>query len=298
MNKIIPTKCIVCEKKTKKLFSYRSFTYTACTSCSHVSTLPYPTTKDMEKHYAKKFIKGNYELLQNFRSQYNEIYKGMIVVLEKQLHKEGKTLKGLSILDVGCFTGEFLLLLKEKGADVYGLELQKDAVRIANKSLPGRVKKADVMHDPFPKKRFDIIALLGVVEHVTDPILLLKQSHKLLKPNGFLLIQTPNSASFLAKTFGKYWPPFEPVEHIHLFGEKSMKIALKNTHFALRSFQPHWKKLPIQYVYNMLENFGPEIHKIIKPFHKIFSKIPKNVALPFYIGEMLIVAKKVPYQKR
>jgi len=246
----------------------------------------------MEKHYVKKFQKGNYQLLHSFKNQYNTIYEGMIVVMEKQLQKEGKTLKGLNILDIGCFTGEFLLLLQKKGADVYGLELQKDAVRIANKNLPGKVKKADVMHDPFPKKRFDVIALLGVVEHVTDPILLLKQSHTLLKKNGLLMIQTPNNSSYMARIFGKYWPPFEPVEHIHVFGEKSIKKALRKTGFTIESFQPHWKKLPVQYVYNMLENFGPEIHRLIRPFSLLIRKIPKNVSLPFYVGEMLLVAKK------
>jgi len=246
----------------------------------------------MEKHYAKKFQKGNYQLLHSFKDQYNTIYEGMIVVLEKQLKKEGKILKDLRILDIGCFTGEFLLLLQKKGADVYGLELQKDVVHIANKNLPGRVLQADVMNDRFPKKHFDVISLLGVIEHVTDPLLLLKKSRTLLKKNGLLLIQTPNNTSLLAQTFGKYWPPYEPVEHIHLFGEKSIRTALKNSDFRVVSFQPHWKKLPVLYVYNMLENFGPEIHKIIKPFSFLLAKLPAKLSFPFYVGEMLLVAKR------
>lgn len=284
--------CIVCGKITKKIFSYTNFNYYRCPRCHHVTTLPYPSEKDMEMHYAKKFQKGNYQLLHTFKDQYNDIYAGMISVLEKQLEKDGKTLKGMKILDVGCFTGELLLLLQKKGADVYGLELQKDAVKIAQKVLGKRVVQADVMNDPFPKKQFDIITLLGVVEHVTDPMKLLQKSQKLLKKNGYVLIQTPNSASFLANLLGKYWPPFAPVEHIHVFGKQSIQLALKKNGFSLAHFQAHWKKLPIQYVYGMLENFGPEIRTLLKPFHIIFTNIPHSVALPFYVGEMLLIAKK------
>ncbi len=56
---------------------------------------------------------------------------------------QGKSLQGNSVLDIGCFTGEFLELLQDKGADVFGLELQTEAVDIANQKLPGKVYEAD-----------------------------------------------------------------------------------------------------------------------------------------------------------
>src|SRR5258708_33929950 len=102
-------------------------------------------------------------------------------------------LGGKRVLDVGCFTGDFLVLLSHKGADVYGRELKKEAVILAKKKLPGRIMRSDIASKQFPKKKFDAVTLLGLIEHVTDPVTLLSSTRKILAKNGLLMIQTPNS---------------------------------------------------------------------------------------------------------
>jgi cyclopropane fatty-acyl-phospholipid synthase-like methyltransferase len=51
---------------------------------------------------------------------------------------------GERVLDVGCFTGELLVLLADRGAAVYGVELQAEAVKLANERLGGRVVQTDI----------------------------------------------------------------------------------------------------------------------------------------------------------
>ncbi|MDD5687508.1 MAG: class I SAM-dependent methyltransferase [Elusimicrobia bacterium] len=284
--------CKICNKNQKFIFEYHKYVYCRCVNCGLVSTYPLPDDITIETHYAKKFIEGNYQLLREYSDQYIFIYKGFVNVLESELRKHGLKLPGLSVLDVGCFTGEFLYLLRERGADVYGLELQTEAVEIANEKLSGRVLKADVYENIFPKKQFDIITLLGVVEHVLDPAKLLNRSSELLKPGGILLIQTPNSASLFAKIMGKLWPPFAPVEHIHIFTKKSIKLKLKELGFENISFNMHIKKLPVSYVFTMLQNFGPEFYRIFKPIYKCLPKYITDISLPFFIGEMIVKAHK------
>jgi hypothetical protein len=142
----------------------------------------------------------------------------------------------------------------------------------------------------FPQNKYDIITMLGLVEHVTDPYKLIKRSYQLLKKDGMLMIQTPNSTSLLAKTMGKFWPPYSPIEHIHLFSRKSLELALLNAGFKDISYQSHVKKLPVGYVYNMLNNFGPEIHALLKPVDIILDS--SRLKFPFYIGEMIVTATK------
>lgn len=246
----------------------------------------------IKEHYKKKFQQGNYQLLRKYSNQYKRVYENFVEELEQALIDKKNNFRGLKVLDIGCFTGEFLEILKKRGADVYGIELQDDAVKIANKKLGMRVYKADVMGNEFPNMKFDIISLLGLIEHVTDPIRLLMRCSKLLKKDGILLIQTPNSGSFFAKVMKKYWPPYAPVEHIHLFSQKSLEIVLEREKFTDITFKQSWKKLPIGYAFNMLQYFGPQLYRIVKPFNKIVNKIGRNVSFPFYIGEMIITAKK------
>lgn len=240
-----------------------------------------------------KFKKGNYKLLRSYAKKYETIYKQFSEILLNELQKDTKknSTKKLKILDVGCFTGEFLEIMQKKGADVYGLELQKEAVAIANKKLPGRIFKNDIMNDEIPAQQFDVITLFGLIEHVTDPKKLLKKSFHHVKKGGIIMIQTPNSSSLLARILQKYWPPYAPIEHVHLFGEKSIYKALKDSGFTVTLFKPHWKKLPLGYVYEMLQNYGPEFHRIVKPFEPILKPF-FQLSFRFYVGEMIVIARK------
>lgn len=285
--------CIVCHASQKLMFQYRGYYYYRCPSCSLVSTYPLPNSATIINHYRGKFKEGNYQLLNKYSKEYRRIYMGFIKILENGLKSQAfTTFKGLKVLDMGCFTGEFLKLLQEKGADVYGIELQEEAVKIATKKLPGRVFKVDVSHEALPDMKYDVITLLGVIEHVTDPIKLLKKSTDLLKKEGILMIQTPNSNSYFAKIMGKLWPPYSPVEHIHLFSKESLRFTLVKLGFTNITSRTHWKRLPVAYVYHMLQNFGPEFYKIARPFYSFLPSPITKISLPFYIGEMIVIARK------
>lgn len=214
--------CIICGKKQKFKFKYRGYHYYRCQSCGLLSTYPLPERSTIERHYTRGFEEGNYQLLRRYIRHYLPVYQKFVRVIEGRLRLYNLSLQGLRVLDVGCFTGELLELLRDKGADVYGLELQDRALEIANQKLPGRIFKADIYSNDFPQIQFDIIMMLGLIEHVIDPVRLLKRSSDLLKKGGIMIIQTPNNACFLAKILGKYWPPCAPVEHIHLFSKKSL----------------------------------------------------------------------------
>lgn len=284
--------CIVCHTQQQLEFSYENYKYYRCPECKLVSTYPFPNKSTIIEHYKKRFRKGNYMLLQKFADKYLYIYKTYVKILESELARNRITFKKSSILDIGCFTGDFLILLKKRGADVFGLELQEDAIKIGKKRLGDRIIRGDVMDkNTFPKKKFTVISMLGLVEHVMDPVELIRRSYNLLEPNGILLIQTPNSNSFLAKIFRKLWPPYSPIEHIHLFSNKSMKRALEEAGFVNISVKTHWKRLPVAYVYSMLDNFGPEFKFLLKPLSLLPKKI-LNLTLPFYVGEMIVTAIK------
>ncbi|WP_333656434.1 class I SAM-dependent methyltransferase [Dissulfurispira sp.] len=217
----------------------------------------------------------------------------MVEVVKEYLYLQGKDIRGASILDIGCFTGEFIYLMSHEGADVFGIELQDEAVEIANERLPGKILKANIMNNDIilPRNQFDIITLLGIIEHVIDPVCLLKKAAELVKPGGLLMIQTPDSASFLARTMGRYWPPYTPIEHIHIFSRRSVSMVLKNLGCKDITIKRHTKKLSLSYVYSMLKVFGPEIYRFVRPFYKIMPDVMTNVRLPFYAGEVILLAR-------
>jgi len=194
-------------------------------------TLPYPTTLQIQEHYGQAFEEGNYNTVRKHADVYMSAMNKFVKLIKAYVNKRGCSLDSLSVLDIGCFTGDFLFCMHQEGADVYGIEYQQEAAKIAGRKLPGKIIFGDVLNDNFslPLPKFDIITLLGVVEHVVDPVRLIERVTPWLKKNGLLMIQTPNSSSVLAKLMGKYWPPYTPIEHIHLFSTRSLAIMLKRT---------------------------------------------------------------------
>jgi hypothetical protein len=51
--------------------------------------------------------------------------------------------------------------------------------------------------------------------------------------------------------------------------------------------------LPVEYVYENMKNFGPELRRVLSPVYSILPRPVRQSALPFYVGEMIVTAKKV-----
>jgi 2-polyprenyl-3-methyl-5-hydroxy-6-metoxy-1,4-benzoquinol methylase len=243
-------KCFLCKTDQDFIFNRMGYEYHRCPKCELVSTYPFPGVDEIESHYKDKFLNGNYQLIQEHMQSYLGVYQGFANRLMKSLKdRNQQTIDGKKVLDIGCFTGDFLKILKDLGADPYGIELQNEAVEIANKSLNGQVYNADLLGFEFPQIEYDVVTMLGLIEHVVQPLELIKRAASLLKKKGLFMIQTPDSASVLAKVMNKHWPPYAPVEHIHLFSKQSLKKVLQELGFTSIKFYPHVKMLPVNYVY-------------------------------------------------
>ncbi len=287
-------RCLVCGSGMVYAFSKGGYDYATCPACGLNSTCPIPNEEALERHYAKKFDSGNYRLLREFSEEYKSVYEGFVTALDRKLNGYGKDLRGQRILDVGCFTGEFLELLRDRGADVYGLELQAEAVEIASAKLPGRIFRAGVHGNEFPIMEYDVITMMGLIEHVVDPVEMLQRAANLLVAGGVLMLQTPNNGSLFARVMGKHWPPYAPVEHIHLFRAKSLRSVLSRLGFTDLTIRPHVKALPIAYVYGNMENFGSDLRRFLAPLYLLLPAWLTKRRLPFYIGEILVMARKAP----
>lgn len=99
---------------------------------------------------------------------------------------------GASVLDVGCNSGELMVLLKKKGCRVTGVDLSDIAI-LAAKKKGLRVIKASAEELPFKDKRFDVVVLREVLIHVHEPLKALKEIRRVLKPNGFMVGTVPHA---------------------------------------------------------------------------------------------------------
>lgn len=149
---------------------------------------------------------------------------------------------GGRLLDVGCGNGGFLMLARQAGWQVEGLDFDPGAVQAA------RSRGLQVHHggiELLEERRacYDVITLCHVIEHVHDPVATLRRLHALLKPGGILWLDTPNLASLGALRFGPHWRGLEAPRHLVLFCPASMQQAL--TMAGFHTFQRHWRGLSL-----------------------------------------------------
>jgi 2-polyprenyl-3-methyl-5-hydroxy-6-metoxy-1,4-benzoquinol methylase len=103
---------------------------------------------------------------------------------------------GKKVLDIGCFKGDIGSVLKQRGNEVWGLELSPSCVEICNKKgLNTAVCNIETDQIPFESK-FDVVLCGEIIEHVIDTEGLLKKVYAVLNNEGFLVVTTPNLASF------------------------------------------------------------------------------------------------------
>jgi 2-polyprenyl-3-methyl-5-hydroxy-6-metoxy-1,4-benzoquinol methylase len=281
--------CFICKKTKLRYFISLATKYQSCSNCKTISMVNLPSDQQISDHYKKKNKQGNYLLNTNYKD-YDDIYRPIIKIIKKKVNH----FRELSILDIGCFRGFFLKLCMKQGWKIRGYEFQDEAIEFANNYLGKNVvKKKNLNNQSIKSETYEVVTLIGVVEHVKDPVKLIKNACKLVKKKGIIIIQTPNSTSVVSNLLGKFWPCIAPVEHLHLFSKDSLKMQFNNLNFKNIEVNTHWKYLTIDYVYKNLSNFGPQIKKIIKPFYKILPNFLRNKKLYFNGGEMLFIAQKI-----
>ncbi|MBP8257400.1 MAG: methyltransferase domain-containing protein [Opitutaceae bacterium] len=105
-------------------------------------------------------------------------------------------LRGKRVLDIGCWSGGDLLLLRGLGAEVEAIEEHRRSAESASGlckllGVPAPIRTASLYaDDPGQRHRFDLIYCSGVIYHVTDPVLFLRICFAYLKVGGRLIVET------------------------------------------------------------------------------------------------------------
>lgn len=141
---------------------------------------------------------------------------------------------GSTVLDIGCASGYFAKALQKKHCHVTGVDIDRKAVANAKKYCDS-VVAADMDTEErkrIPKKKYDYILLLDIIEHLKQTDTLLIELKKRLSKNGKIIISTPNIAHLsvrlrlLAGHFDYTEYGLLDSSHIHFFTKKTLAHTL------------------------------------------------------------------------
>lgn len=180
-----------------------------------------------EKIKSELYSFKNYDLV---RFKYIKRFNYLIKIIKK-FKKKG------SVLEVGAGFGLFSMLLsKENSYEIEVIEpFNKSQYIFKDKNIIINRLTLEKYLTQVKNKKFDIIVLFDVLEHLNEPSIILEKLNKILNKNGIVIIQLPNHNSLMAKVC-KSWSWWLPEEHKYHFSPKSMNLLLKKKGLMTKYF--------------------------------------------------------------
>lgn len=147
--------------------------------------------------------------------------------------------RGSRLLDIGAGRGSFVAAARRAGYQALGLDLQAEAPVVwraaAIEGVLGDGAKA-----PFASGSFDLVRLKEVIEHVQDPLALVRESKRLLKPGGIVIAHVPTPFSQLYPV-GNFWDDYTHVRPLsrtglqRLFADAGLQVLHIDAYMAGRN---------------------------------------------------------------
>lgn len=135
------------------------------------------------------------------------------------------------VLDVGCGDGNFLASLKRRGWAVHGTDFSAAACELARgKGIA--VQQGPLASAGFPDDFFDVVSLWHVLEHLSEPLAELAEIRRILRDDGLLVVEVPDSASATLRLCRERWFPLDVPRHLQHFTPATLEELLRRAGFV------------------------------------------------------------------
>lgn len=266
-----------------------------CKFCGLIFLNPQPSEVELKKHYPANYysLDGKYPRKIK-KSLYRNIYTGnkisrKIYSIFLPLVRNVRVVPGGNFLDVGCGSGEMLIVMKELGMNCYGIEpsgFDESFVRKNNLNIsPNKLEDAN-----FPKEYFDCISLNFVLEHMSDPAKTFKELSRILKKGGSLTISVPQSNSISYKLFRENWLTLDTPRHLFIFSKKNMEEYSKKNFLKIKKVRyiSGIGGLWGSWIYARKKNKYLSENNFFRPRFLLYLLIPLSMIINFLrIGETI-----------
>jgi SAM-dependent methyltransferase len=241
--------CPYCQSRSDLALQYADQRMTICASCRAWFVWPPPTAAAVLEHYGQN-VHGMPAGLRAWRS--DTIQAKAYERIARRIAHLAASKKVKTIVDVGAGALELTVSLAREfpGARVEAWDLFADGldrpipVDVADRVLL-RPIDLNQLDETSPRDIFDVVACVAVIEHVLDPIALLRLLRSIIAPGGFAYVVAPEVTSFLHRLLRSRWPYYHPDEHVTLPSLESIQRAVSllggpsqlrrtNMHYSLK----------------------------------------------------------------
>jgi 2-polyprenyl-3-methyl-5-hydroxy-6-metoxy-1,4-benzoquinol methylase len=207
-----------------------------CPACLFGMTVPQPSPDEIGKYYQTPDYVSHSETKQGIVNKlYHVVQKrntrNKIELIRRFLPKDG------NLLDVGCGAGYFLSVCKENGWKIEGVEVD-DRARSKSETRIGQHVYQSLDALEASGKKFDVITLWHVLEHLHDVRSTFTRLKRLLNPSGSLILALPNLLSADAAYYRENWAAYDVPRHLSHFSPQSVSILATEHSMKLQARAP------------------------------------------------------------
>ncbi|MBY5766732.1 class I SAM-dependent methyltransferase [Rhizobium leguminosarum] len=215
------------------------FSVLKCESCGQMVTAPPLLESDLPGLYSRYYPRGDVD----FDAIEREAAAVLVPRASEKRYREGTdnqghyaVLPGQSVLDIGCGSCVSLLEVRNLGGKAFGVEADPN-VRAIAEHFGLDVHIGSIHDDPFPGQTFDLIVLNQVIEHVPEPLALLRLVRERLAPGGKVILAFPNTGSLNRKVSRGKWINWHIPYHLHHYNKKSFGLIAARTGYRVASMR-------------------------------------------------------------
>ena len=196
--------------------------------------------------------------------------------------------KNKNFLDIGSASGICLKAIKDLGFKEEGFEPSNWMVNYGKEKYHVNLKSGSIENIKTDKK-YDLISMWDVLEHVTDLNENLKKIKILSHNQTILIMNVPDIDSLMCKLMKSKWPFYLSV-HLYYFNKRTIELFFRKYGFNLVKQFPHWQYLELGYIL-----------KRAKKYYKLFSILEKitnflrlsTLSIPYNIGQTTFIFQKI-----